>query len=245
MMEEREISRVLKAPQTKQEALDAMMIKFSSKPDPKTLSNLCSGSLVVGQEFVLACLLLARHRVAMQYEQEQESIEYSGEVISMVAVSLTLFSVILFTDTDGGRRKNKPSLRKLTTRTRDALLLAGILRLVSAVLRTLTASYSSDTVHALAIGGLLVHLLFCDYSYANGRTITSATTTSDDGRQVFLGGTMSLNSVLFSTTLLASRLSSNSTVYGFVSSAVILFCFYPAARNRISSLPQGTYGKDD
>jgi phosphatidylinositol glycan class C protein len=107
----------------------------------------------------------------------------------------------------------------------EALLLAGILRLLSSVLRTLTASYSSDTVYALAISGMLVHLLACDYSYANGHGRKKA---------AFAGGVMSLNASLFSTTLLASRLSSNATVYVFVSTSVILFAFYPAARHTIA-----------
>jgi phosphatidylinositol glycan class C protein len=108
----------------------------------------------------------------------------------------------------------------------DALLLAGMLRLVSSVLRTLTASYSSDTVYALSIAGMVVHLLACDYRYANGQVRKKS------------AGVVSLNASLFSMTLLASRLSSNATVYVFVSTSVILFAFYPAARHAIAVTQQ-------
>jgi hypothetical protein len=82
---------------------------------------------------------------------------------------------------------------------------------------------------------MLVHLLACDYSYANGHSRTKA---------AFAGGVMSLNASLFSTTLLASRLSSNATVYLFVSASVILFAFYPAARHIIAvTQPHASQGK--
>jgi phosphatidylinositol glycan class C protein len=108
-------------------------------------------------------------------------------------------------------------------------------------LRTLTASYSSDTVNALAIGGMVVHLLACDYSYALGiskKKVSDGSNKRQAGRPTFSGGTVSLNAALFSTTLLASRLPTNVVSYAFISSAVILFAFYPAARHAIAKKSQ-------
>jgi hypothetical protein len=46
-------------------------------------------------------------------------------------------------------------------------------------------------------------------------------------------------------TLLASRLSSNATVYVFVSTSVILFAFYPAARHTIAvTQPHASHGEN-
>uniref|UniRef100_A0A7S1YHR6 Phosphatidylinositol N-acetylglucosaminyltransferase subunit C n=1 Tax=Grammatophora oceanica TaxID=210454 RepID=A0A7S1YHR6_9STRA len=149
----------------------------------------------------------------------------------MLAISLTFLVILVFNDRE---KTSPPTWKKTTSRTKDAVLLASILRLVSALLKTLTGSYSSDTLYALAVAGLLIHLLFCDYSYANGFIVPSPT-TKDNGRLAFLGGTMSLNAALFSTVMLSSRLENNSTVFIFLSSSVILFCFYPAARNRMST----------
>jgi len=191
----------------KAETVEDVMARFSSKPPPRPLRDLLRGSLVVGQEFALTCLLLTRHRAAMQHENDPDQ----WRQVAFVVV-LPLILILVF-----GEQTSIPAKRAC-----DALLLAGMLRLVSSVLRTLTASYSSDTVYALAIAGMAVHLLACDYRYANGQSKKKA------------AGIVSLNACLFSTTLLASRLTSNATVYVFVSTSVILFAFYPAARHTIA-----------
>jgi hypothetical protein len=138
------------------------------------------------------------------------------------------------------------------------------------MLRSLTASYSADTVHALATCGMAIHLLACDYGYANGRRRTtivaeearhSSRDDDDDNdlsnsssaagaddvvqhpRPPFLGGTISLNAAFFSTVLLASRIKSNATSYAFVSSVVTLFAFYPSSRHNIAiNYPNAMWG---
>lgn len=42
-----------------------------------------------------------------------------------------------------------------------------IFRIMAPVLRTLTVSYSDDTIYALAVMLSFVHLAFHDYSYTN------------------------------------------------------------------------------
>ncbi len=131
----------------------------------------------------------------------------------------------------GHRRK------KAIIRLSDGLLLAALLRFISGVLRTLTASFSADTVFALAIGGMVIHLLTCDYKYANGMVGDEegkSTAKEIHPRPAFLGGTVSLNAVFFSTALLVSRIKSNVTSFVFVLSVVTLFAFYPASRHRIA-----------
>lgn len=210
-----------------------LMEEFSSRPQPTPWRTLFKNTLVVGQEFTLTCFFLARHRTA-QYE-EQGLIVMTGEnygelkqAFSLAAIPVALLIVALFSDSQRSRQKTK-------TRLVDALLMAVLLRFLAAVLRTLTASYSSDTVHALAIAGMVIHLLGCDYSYANGGGSATHSTTgasiSRKGVSPFLGGTMSLNAAFFATTLLASRLVSNWTVHFFVSSSVTIFAFYPATRH--------------
>mmetsp|Transcript_31950 Transcript_31950/g.52743 ORF Transcript_31950/g.52743 Transcript_31950/m.52743 type:complete len:325 (+) Transcript_31950:188-1162(+) len=221
--------------------LESLFDEFSSKPEPKPWSILCKNSLVVGQEFALACYFLARHRMAQYEEAGLAREDPTQQAWSLIALPLSLLLVALFSNARRSRQKTR-------TRLLDALLLAALLRLLAAVLKTLTASYSSDTVHALAITGMIIHLLGCDYAYANGFTtgtrqhqeepqeqsVSTATTSllsSQQPQEPFLGGTMSLNAAFFSTTLLASRLSSNWTVHLFVSSSVTIFAFYPATRH--------------
>jgi len=59
--------------------------------------------------------------------------------------------------------------------------MAILLRFLSAVLKTLTASYSSDTVYALSIVSLFLHLATCNYDYANGLCEDNEEEEDDDG----------------------------------------------------------------
>lgn len=132
----------------------------------------------------------------------------------------------------------------------DAILLAAILRLMSGVIHTLTASYSSDTVYALAITGVIIHLLACDYNYANGISTdgdgqASSLNTFAHPRPAFLGGTVSLNAVFFSTALLVSRIEADASSYAFVSLVVTLFAFYPATRHNIAGRYPNSLCKTD
>ena len=168
----------------------------------------------------------------------------------MVVVALVAVFILYNSQTPSDQKMQsisaKGKRKRMLVRVSDAIILAAILRFLASVLRTLTASYSSDTVNALAIGGMVVHLLACDYSYALGISTKGSDGDGGDeqwgstrrlhtGRPTFSGGTVSLNAALFSTTLLASRLPTNAMSYAFISSAVVLFAFYPAARHAIAA----------
>ena len=131
--------------------------------------------------------------------------------------------------------------------------MAILLRFLSAVLKTLTASYSSDTVYVLSTISLFLHLVTCNYDYANGydddddndnnveddendddTIIASNIRKKNQERPTFKGGMISLTSAFFATTLLASRLESNAAVYIFICSSVVLFALYPAARHLVA-----------
>jgi hypothetical protein len=248
-----------------QESFNDIFQRFSLRPAPRSLLKLCSNALVVGQEFSLACFLLARHRVALEEEERYQLSTVggggSGEDLAILALqqqrvdqsTLAMFLALSVAVIYSARSNNNNSAsfqqdrkQKVKQRTTDAFLLAVLLRFVASVLRTLTASYSSDTVQALAIAGMIVHVLACDYSYANGKEEPGSTAVRQSGmlqkqhhqqqrRPIFRGGTISLNAALFSTTLIVSRLSSNLTAYFFVTLAIIVFCFYPATRHAIAA----------
>ena len=225
------------------------------RPPPRELMDIINNSMVVGQEFVLASLFLARHRDAIEeWESHTSTTKYgeSKQILSMAAVALVAMFILYNSQTPSDQKMQsisaKGKRKRMLVRVSDAIILAAILRFLASVLRTLTASYSSDTVNALAIGGMVVHLLACDYSYALGISTKGSDGDGGDeqwgsgstrrlhtGRPTFSGGTVSLNAALFSTTLLASRLPTNAMSYAFISSAVILFAFYPAARHAIAA----------
>lgn len=234
---------------------------------PRTFPRLCSNAVVVVQEFALTSFFLARIGIAMKVGKEgalrggrfsshliqnQQQQLYSDA--STAGLYLTL-GIVVFYSARADQSQQQHRVTKATQRTADAALLAVWLRFTAAVVQSLTASYSSDTVQILAMFGMLVHLLCCDYSYANGRTAGAAAAAGDDGnamafsarrhrRPPFRGGTVSLNAALFATTLLVSRLSSrDSLAFVFVSLAVVFFSFYPVTRHAISvSYPSSVSG---
>ena len=232
------------------------------QPPQTPLSSIMACTLPIGQELALTCLLLERHRIIVVESVGAVSSEQNKmrEAASSALVFIALLLTLYYSSKDRlhtvARKREKAAVRTV-----DGIILAAILRLLSAVLRTLTASYSSDTVAALAIGGMAVHLLACDYSYANGllrdgwapdsggdssgigeRTY-SARDPGDVSRPTFEGGTVSLNAALFSTTLLASRLPTDAASYGFTSISVVMFAFYPDARHTIAAGAGGSAGE--
>lgn len=284
--------------ETEVETYESVLQSFLTRPPPpKSLSTLCSNSLVVGQEFALTCLFWARHRVTIWEEdlrqrqpttmqqdyyydrdqQEQEAELQTRMVQSQFMALIALVVIAIYTNSSASPPQPQPRKVKVQQRTSDAILLAILLRLCASVLRTLTASFSTDTVESLTVAGMVIHWLTCDYSYANATesrdSNSQAESSSEEGnsstskrkeatapnsaaaqpkfvttssrRPTFQGGTVSLNAAFFSTTLLASRLSSNAAVYIFVSSAIILFAFFPAARHAISHHPHRAMSKCD
>ena len=249
-----------------------------TKPPHRPLVELVNQNLVVGQEVALTTILLAVHREIVVYEdlQEQQKQDHNSQneqgnsndfmsqksSLAMLIVYATLFLIVYYNrqsssiDSQGKRQQRR---KKAIVRLSDGLFLAVLLRFISGVLRSLTASYSTDTVYALAISGMTIHLLACDYGYANGilfddgteegggnssaPTTSNATSEETHPRPAFLGGTVSLNAAFFSTVLLISRIKSNVTSYAFVSSVVTLFAFYPASRHNIAgSFPNTIWG---
>lgn len=97
-------------------------------------------------------------------------------------------------------------------------LLTGTLVVLAPVMRTLTKSYSNDTVTFLVMLLCSLHLFFHDY------TITARITGS---------GMFSLNAGIFASVLLASRLSSNEYVFVFLCLATELLVFFPSVRKYI------------
>eukprot|EP01083_Nonionella_stella_P016967 47385_1 len=87
---------------------------------------------------------------------------------------------------------------------------------VTPVLRTLTQSYSSDTIWALSLFCFALHLIFHDYSnYDVSVTVTS-----------FQEAT-SINAAVMGSVLLGSRLHSSLLVFAFIVFAFELFVGFP------------------
>jgi phosphatidylinositol glycan class C protein len=262
--------------------------QFASRPTPRSFVIFAANSLVFFQEFVLTCYMLAGHRAvtrwqkaddeavvaAMQYQEtttkhrHNDNHEENGalhdnvdDIDHRLKLSLGLVWLALCISMFQTRLATQ-SHYKVEHRMIDFLWMGLCLRFLAAVLKTLTASYSSDTVYALAVASLVLHLFTCDYDYASGMMLHNSHDADggdidaiddshpvDDGtrntashsnqcrrpkRPKFKGGTTSLTSAFFATTLLSSRLESTLSVYLFVCSSVVLFALFPAARHLVA-----------
>jgi len=96
----------------------------------------------------------------------------------------------------------------------SGLVLGGFLLFLTPILRSLTATYSDDTILFLSIMCLMLHLLTHDYAFINNY------------RERF-AGMASLNLAIFATVMLASRLETNRKVFSFVVFAMELFALLP------------------
>lgn len=252
--------------------------QFSVKPDQKTFFELCSNALVVVQEISLSSYFIARHQVAILFQTEKimdqqpiRRLENENSYILLLGskqsllffINLSTFFIyialvlVLIYSSSADQTNQLNRITKLRYRVKDSLLIAILLRFLSSLLQSLTASYSSDTVMLLAFIGMFFHVLSCDYTYANGYTkpvttddvdyssyeSTESVTSKPLKRPPFLGGTFSLNAALFATTLLVGRLNSNAMAYLFMTLAIVIFAFYPETRHAISvSYPSSSSG---
>lgn len=117
----------------------------------------------------------------------------------------------------GGFAANIPQLSsktKLESAT-TIYLLAGTLVVLAPVMRTLTESYSDDTVTFLVMLLCSLHLIFHEYR----------------STPIFSGGGMfSLNAGMFASILLASRLSSDVFVFEILGLSTLLLVCFPLVR---------------
>lgn len=244
---------------------NAFPSSFCRKAPSQPLSHIIRASLSTGQEVALVSLILSLHYYILYLEQnpkdhptQQPSIFISNgsnwRYVSLICLGFFTLLIITFYGEEGVASRStwmKHRTNRLHTRLPDAILLSIFLRLLSSVLRTLTASYSSDTVMLLATSGMVVHLIACNYTYANGGVYPRENRTNNGSdqkslvessihqRPKFKGGTLSLNASFFSVTLLASRFQSNASAFIFVSTSVITFAFYPDARHRMAKRNHG------
>ena len=115
-----------------------------------------------------------------------------------------------------------------------AVLVFGTLYILSPLLRTLTRSWSEDTIIAIAVTMLIVHLAFHDYDF-----ILRSKTTLEQWYQVRgqvarvkrswqrVDNSQALNAIIFSAIVLASRLNSFESVFGFIFFSITAFAFLP------------------
>ncbi|KAI2508323.1 phosphatidylinositol N-acetylglucosaminyltransferase [Fragilaria crotonensis] len=198
----------------------SLLKQFSSKPEPKRWTTICKNSFVVGQEFALACYVLARHRREKYNEQFQQlSDDWCHLAWSLATILASLLIVVAL-------KKFQPTRRKSIRWLFHPINLTARLTLLAATLKILTNSLLSASIHTLAVAGFAIHLLGCDYTFANGMTVRSAESSSSSSSKLSPPPTMS-SAAFFSTILLASQLQSHWNTLVFISASVIVFSLHP------------------
>jgi phosphatidylinositol glycan class C protein len=100
-----------------------------------------------------------------------------------------------------------------------------VLMSLSPVLRTLTAATSSDSIWALAALLFVLNALLADYT-AN---------VSEDEINEGLSSVLSMNAAVSASVVLASRLSTNVSVFALVLFSILSFALFPILRRRLQS----------
>ena len=241
-------------------------------PTPKSLLFYVARTLVVVQEVALSLNFLLRYQLSVLLQEKGHlpyTIAQQNDIASFVmlvallfvvllnSVSWSLSSALVNTNNLYSKRRRRSLTNKARHRLTDACLIGILLRFLGSLLQSLTASYAVDAVQTLALFGMVLHILTCDYSYSNGEDTRTTTNIqhynsesrsgppveqpasinynrSSSSRPAFEGGTFSLNAAFFATILLISRLQDSITAYVFCLFAVISFGFYPLTRHELA-----------
>ena len=118
------------------------------------------------------------------------------------------------------------TLRGALVGTLQALRETGVLvtgvYVLSPLLQSLTSTVSSDSVTALVVACLLVHLLLHDYTFSPAADVAAT-----------LSGSLSLGAAICASVLLASRLDDTLQVFGLVCCGLQAFVAWPFLRRDI------------
>lgn len=186
----------------------------------QNLGDLIKGTLAITQRItVLVIFLLVFHFMHMQPNEDWLHRNKVTLLLTFIMCSIVAGygSVLYFNKVSC--IKPLPALQFLTFLIRLCLFAGGLLGL-SPVLKTLTHSYSSDTIWFLTFVLCTLHVVMHEYGYLQ----------NNDDATLFLThfqGTLSLNAAIFASILLASRLSSSVEVFAFIFFSFALFVAFP------------------
>lgn len=123
---------------------------------------------------------------------------------------------------------------------KSSIMMFLVLMSLSPVLRTLTAATSSDSIWALAAALFVLNALLADYTATEPQTAHEGQFVS-----VFLifqltlipnfrlSSVLSMNAAVSASVVLASRLSTDVSVFALMLFSIKLFALYPMLRHRL------------
>lgn len=188
------------------------VVKYDSRYD--TVVSFMMQATVPALQIVIATIFLVIYKSVVE-------LEHQTQVHVLFVLNLIIYGSIGMGDVlIGGNAVRKG----VTWRAMVSFLVT--LRIVSPVLQSLTSSYSSDTIHAMAIVLSAIHLIFFDYNYIfEGNSIRTSPLASSPAPPY--RGALSLNAAMLTAVLLASRMYGLTVVFPFLMLAVAMFTFLP------------------
>jgi phosphatidylinositol glycan class C protein len=132
------------------------------------------------------------------------------------------------------RPSSRSSQQRLTTAKSAALIYAALLGL-SPILKSLTLSTTSDSIWALSTWLLMMNVAFFDYSGGPGTQYVLAflLTPPPINRSCRLPASMSTNSAMMASAVLASRLPSTTHVFSLTLFSIEVFGLFPIFRREL------------
>ncbi|KAF8807424.1 phosphatidylinositol N-acetylglucosaminyltransferase [Phlegmacium glaucopus] len=144
---------------------------------------------------------------------------------TLVSISIACFFIGYSIWNARGRRQH-PDRRATHLKTlKSSIMMFLVLMSLSPVLRTLTAATSSDSIWALAALLFILNALLADYT-AN---------VSEDEINEGLSSVLSMNAAVSASVVLASRLSTNVSVFALILFSILSFALFPILRRRLQS----------
>ncbi|KAF9785867.1 phosphatidylinositol N-acetylglucosaminyltransferase [Thelephora terrestris] len=125
------------------------------------------------------------------------------------------------------RQVRKPTNHAKTVKSSILAFLA--LLSLSPVMKTLTASTSSDSIWAIAACLFILNALIANYSSPRPEIYTRESLTS----------VLSINAAISASVVLASRLPDDISVFALMLYAVVLFAMFPVLRHRLQAASSG------
>ncbi|CAE8696139.1 unnamed protein product, partial [Polarella glacialis] len=195
-------------------------------------------SLCRGASGVVRQLCLVATFVSVWWRVQQATWEFS----SLFFLDVLLFVLDYASGLAFGAKGSQdlwPSERLLADLRSSAKILriAAPLWVMAPMLRTLTSSWSDDTIATLASCLLALHVILYDYGGAAGETPgalvpppspkSSCSPPSSSSTSSLPGGAVALNASILAATILASRLQTAEQVFAFMSFAMEVFAFFP------------------
>uniref|UniRef100_A0A1I8ITZ1 Phosphatidylinositol glycan, class C n=3 Tax=Macrostomum lignano TaxID=282301 RepID=A0A1I8ITZ1_9PLAT len=167
----------------------------------------------VFQHFCSLCLFVQAYCLMLQGTLAPETVLFG---LGMLAPPLYL--AYLFCASGSADKSDLSPMRTAFGHCRLLLVLTAFTLMWSPLLKSLTATISTDTIHAMTAFFLTANLLFHDYG----------------GSAAIVSKSFSLNSAVFAAICLASRLPSSLHTFTTVELALFVFAFWPELRRNMS-----------